>query len=994
MRLHTLQMSAFGPFAEEAVVDFDALGCDGLFLLHGQTGAGKTTVLDAVAFALFGRVPGVRDSDRRLLSDHAPAGDVPRVVLEATIGGRRMRVTRSPEHRRRKKRGEGYTTVPAAGTLVWLDGSGPGLSRLNDIGEVISRILGMSAEQFFQVVLLPQGDFARFLRAATNDRETLLEKLFETDRFSDLETWLRDRARATRAERSDREQTVDRIAAQIAGLVGDEQPMEADADWAQAHLEAARVDATDAAAELQRARDSAQAADAALASATRTHDLQSRAALARQRLDALDGNRDLIDSARDALDAARRAEPIRPLIGDRDRAREVSARAHASLAAATRSLGAGPDGSALLAQLSWPPADSDTAIIDAHIDRWSAESGRLAPIAERAGRRPQIVATVDELETGSRAAVADLEEIERESASVPTALLAAQQAVDASRTMRSRLPGLQEQLTAARAVHAAAQRLPALADAVSRARTAAATAHERHLATRERQLALQQRRIDGMASELAGRLRTGEPCEVCGAVEHPGPAVATGDPVSEREQIDADYAEKQAADRRAGAVDRLAAAERDRAVIAEASRGVPIDDAASEVARLADEVDTVGAVAAELDARIAVVAEISSRVEDLRSRAAATREAQAGRRERIATLTADLAELDAEVSAATGGTGTVLERRTHLAGLCRASTTLRDARVAAENADVRASEITRRIETVAHEAGFADVETACAALADPMTVASWDEQIRAASAIRAAAVATLDDPEVAAAAADTPADIAGRERDREATTTALDAATHRHARAADRFARLQDLAAGYWSALSVLAPVVERDREVAGLADLVAGRGQNSRQMSLRSYVLAARLEEVLIAASTRLREMSSGRYEFAHTDAAASRGRRSGLGIEVRDEYTGTVRPATTLSGGETFFASLALALGLADVVSAESGGRVLDTMFIDEGFGTLDPEALDLVMRVLDDLRSGGRVVGVVSHVDEMKARIPAQLHVIRAEAGSRLAMVGAAV
>ena len=155
--------------------------------------------------------------------------------------------------------------------------------------------------------------------------------------------------------------------------------------------------------------------------------------------------------------------------------------------------------------------------------------------------------------------------------------------------------------------------------------------------------------------------------------------------------------------------------------------------------------------------------------------------------------------------------------------------------------------------------------------------------------------------------------------------------------------------------------------------------------MSLRSYVLAARLDEVLVAASGRLREMSSGRYEFVHTDAAGVRGRRGGLGIEVRDEYTGALRPTTTLSGGETFFASLALALGLADVVSAESGGRVLDTMFIDEGFGTLDPESLDLVMGVLDELRSGGRVVGVVSHVDELRARIPSQLHVLRGEAGS---------
>ncbi|MBD0322869.1 MAG: hypothetical protein ICV72_05705, partial [Aldersonia sp.] len=149
----------------------------------------------------------------------------------------------------------------------------------------------------------------------------------------------------------------------------------------------------------------------------------------------------------------------------------------------------------------------------------------------------------------------------------------------------------------------------------------------------------------------------------------------------------------------------------------------------------------------------------------------------------------------------------------------------------------------------------------------------------------------------------------------------------------------------------------------------------------------AARLEEVAIAASGRLRGMSGGRYEFVHTDVAGPRGKRGGLGLDVRDDYTGEVRSAKTLSGGETFLASLALALGLADTVAEHCGGRVLDTIFIDEGFGTLDSETLDAVMGVLDELRAGGRVVGIVSHVDEMRQRIPSRLHVIRGRTGSRL-------
>ena len=179
-----------------------------------------------------------------------------------------------------------------------------------------------------------------------------------------------------------------------------------------------------------------------------------------------------------------------------------------------------------------------------------------------------------------------------------------------------------------------------------------------------------------------------------------------------------------------------------------------------------------------------------------------------------------------------------------------------------------------------------------------------------------------------------------------------------------------------------------RAEQVGGLADLVNGRGANTLRMRLQSFVLAARLEQVAEVASRRLLEMSGSRYTFRHSDAQGRHGARGGLGLEVFDEYTGTLRPTKTLSGGESFMASLALALGLADVVTAESGGVQMDTLFVDEGFGTLDAGALDAVMDVLDDLRRGGRTVGVISHVEELRTRIPTRLEVVTGRSGSRLA------
>jgi len=171
------------------------------------------------------------------------------------------------------------------------------------------------------------------------------------------------------------------------------------------------------------------------------------------------------------------------------------------------------------------------------------------------------------------------------------------------------------------------------------------------------------------------------------------------------------------------------------------------------------------------------------------------------------------------------------------------------------------------------------------------------------------------------------------------------------------------------------------------LADTLAGRAPNTMRMTLETFVLAAELEEIVAAANLRLADMSDGRYRLEHTDALARRGAASGLGLQVHDAYTGRSRPPQSLSGGETFLASLALALGLAEVVTSRAGGIRLDTLFIDEGFGSLDAETLELALRTLDDLRSGGRTIGVISHVEAMKEQLPIGILVEASPHGSRV-------
>ncbi|WP_449064838.1 AAA family ATPase, partial [Planomonospora algeriensis] len=225
MRPHRLQLTAFGSFPGEEEVDFDALAEAGLFLIHGSTGAGKTTVLDALCFALYGQVPGQRNSARSLRCDHAPPGRGPRVVLEVTVRGRRLRVTRSPAWQRPKQRGTGTTLEQAKVLLEELAPSGEwtGLTtRMDEAGDLIGGLLGMNLAQFCQVAMLPQGAFAHFLRADGDERRKVLERLFSVKVYAAAESWLADRRTAAFRDQQALRREVDSVVDRVQEAAGPE----------------------------------------------------------------------------------------------------------------------------------------------------------------------------------------------------------------------------------------------------------------------------------------------------------------------------------------------------------------------------------------------------------------------------------------------------------------------------------------------------------------------------------------------------------------------------------------------------------------------------------------------------------------------------------------------------------------------------------------------------------------------------------------------------
>ncbi|WP_227996601.1 AAA family ATPase [Nocardia australiensis] len=1048
MRLHLLEMTAFGPFAEPTVVDFDALGADGLFLLHGQTGAGKTTVLDAIAFALYGKVPGARGESKRLHSDHAPEQTPPRVVLEATLGGRRVRLTRIPEFERPKLRGgPGMYTDKAKATLEWLDGRGENLSRIPDIGDEILRLLGMSADQFFQVVLLPQGDFARFLRADNEDREKLLEKLFDTERFGTAEHWLADKRRVSAAEVEENKDGINQLIAEIRGAVGlgraETVEMLEAVSWSQDLLASARAELATAVAEAEGRQQESTRARGLAEQQRRLRELCRRMSTAQQQLDEYTAGAGHRAGLEAELELAGRAAPVAEAI-DEARAAVMHARRKGDetrrIAGELAMLLGEPTGSDIAGIELVPietgsdamPVVDPQADLDAAIQRWSAQIGALDEVSSDATAAIELTAEVSSLRaedtTLTRRAVELTRLREQLPGSIRTTDARLREATEAAAT----LPGLSAECERLRTAATAAVELARHRTTLDRVRIELESARTAHNDAKERVLDLRERRLAGMAAELAGRLSDGDPCAVCGSVDHPAPALPASGAVSKDAEDAAAVAERAAEDARDRVLSRIAALERDIEALIAVGGDVDRVELAAALRAATDRYEDAAELAALAEG---LTAELSGlRSDELRLHDE-LRESDSRRSTvtaHIAATTTRLAELTGRLRVAAGADETIDRRRVRLNKLIADAIALREARNETESARAQVTVVADRVENLALAAGFvvtdeerelwaggrestggvpgADADSAGtsnpgAAQRDDVAMltayarvvtgaartarrqADITAELAAADGTRAHARAVLAEPDIQAAALAELGDIAELEASAAAAQSQMNAAIATRAEATRRVSRLEQLGGQLWAAVERIAPFQRAHEELAALADVVAGRGENNRRMSLRSYVLAARLEEVALAGSVRLRRMSGGRYEFVHSDKAGPRGRRGGLGLDIRDDYTGAIRPAKTLSGGETFMAALSLALGLADTVAAESGGLILDTLFIDEGFGGLDADTLDAVMGVLDELRAGGRVVGLVSHVDEMRQRIPSRLHVRRGRTGSHL-------
>jgi exonuclease SbcC len=987
MRLHILELQAFGPYATGQRIDFDVLAASGLFLLEGPTGAGKSTILDAVTFALYGGLAGEGSGDDRLRSHFADPAAEPSVTLEFSLCGTRYRVTRVPEHQRPKKRGEGFTTEASRVHLERQEAGGwrSLTSNKAEAGEVITEKIGLNREQFNQVMLLPQGEFARFLRARDDDRRELLTKLFGTQLYDKITTDLDRRRTEANREREEAKQAVlaaVSAAAEAAGLDAADRTEvlslpRADREIRLKEESESLAEAVAVTGEgLEVATAQVAATRVAAEQAGQQAALIARLAEAQAALDQHARTRPEHDLRNARLTAARRSDPVQPLLAEVAEA-EVAAKAAEDT---LRELVPEPGEDSLAGRGGREAADRAEAAA-----KTASELQHLADREASLANRQEALAVLEQTAGEALTQVADLEDAQ---SALPTRIAALEGECQQARSAAAGLDGALARRETVMAQHSAACRAAELAPQAATALSALQEAVADHQAQVDAHQALMEARLNGMAAELAGTLREGDPCPVCGATSHPAPARAAEGAVSEGD-IEAAAQRRHEADSERARLDKEHAdLAREETACAALAGGRPAGELAAELAALGSTIEAAERAAGQVARLETGLAEARDEQGTIASdlTGAVKRAADAcGQRD---AAQEQLAGLRAELEDAAQGYPSVTARQT---GLREAAAT---DRAVAEVLDQLAAALavrdatTRRAGREAAARGFASLDEAQAAVADPAEQAALADEVESWTSTLACLEATMQADDLAGLDPSQAGEIRARAATAEAALTHAQQAEQEfrgaHEAQKTKAERLHERLADVRAAEETLDRLVEETEPVIRLAALAKGT-DGHRRVSLTTYVLRHWFSQVVAAANVRLSTMSSGRYELKRTDESGSRRERAGLTLAVTDRHTGTERSPASLSGGETFYTSLALALGLADVVRAKAGGVDLDTLFIDEGFGSLDADTLDQVMAVIDELRDRGRVVGIVSHLPDLKDRVPERLEVRHLSDGS---------
>lgn len=1038
MRILRLTMDAVGPFPGHEVIDFEAFSDAGRFLLSGPTGAGKSTIIDAIVFALYGKVSGGRDSsDSRIRSRYANEQAKTEVELIFSTSSGNYKVRRQPTYERVKKNGKGVTKQNAKAWLFKLDEqlrevSEP-LTKTSDVGTEITRIVGLNREQFTQTVVLPQGKFAQFLRSTSKDRQDLLQELFGTAIFEDLQLDLVERAREVKkkqealnanlranlevlaslldeAPQLNQEQSL--VYAPVPKVDCEFDPLETAwasrfeplAPWleqnqrcADLEVSALREQEDKLRSEFTSQRDLAARQERYWALTKEHEQLVAQGPAQVQRLAQVQALQALADlkpwheqlkqaqqtvaqrqleqaAALEQLEPDERVQAVLQRPGDYQSAQALSVQLTAQVAALSPQV-------ELEAGLAGRRRD-----LQAKTQAHESASTKLAQGRERENQLPTQIASKQEL----------LEQLNEQAATLPAAQLAQEQATQALKLAKAH-----EQLAKDHQQALKLQQLVAL---------------ELKQASQKHKHMLEQW-LSQSALNLAQNLVDGAPCPVCGATEHPAPATQGGENISQ-DQLD------QALEEVNEVQGQLSQASEKVTKLAAQLEAQPCQLSPAQASEQLEEAKAALAAAKQASEQArsckAHIAELNAELERLRADNQAAQTRLAGDAKEIQLL-GEKIESDAASLSCEGfeSVATKVEYLSQLAAgleqLAKAGQELSQSQkraqqaadsFAAQWAQASASfaEHSAKPAAAAESTATAPVpaEPAPAQAATDPALAESSQDTSAANAqdgyaqacqafagldltaLKAAAASYEKSLSINQAALDELAGIELTPPPLEQTQAQLEQAQAK-TQACQTYASTWQAFAGQVNAqLAKLNKLLARRSQASAtdaqlLALASAANGDNHARLTLSAWVLQAHFCQVLVFANERLGVIGAGRYELINVDSEEdTRQQKQGLGLAVVDHLSGTTRSPRTLSGGESFYVSLALALALADVVATQNGGIEMNTLFIDEGFGSLDEGTLAEVMDVLGALHSGGRVVGIVSHVSELKRAIPAAVEV----------------
>jgi exonuclease SbcC len=895
VKIEYLKFSALGPYPGTHEIDFAALGDSALFLIDGPTGAGKTTVIDAIVFALYGQTSGDGDAREKLRSRHASPSTPTEVELRFTVPAGTFVVRRSPEYERPKLHGSGTTPVKATCSVGRVDGDGSVeniASQVKAANMELCELVGLEGEQFRQTVVLPQGQFAEFLRSSSAERQPILQRIFSTEKFERIENVLAQRAREAREQIAERTEAVNEVIDTFVGRHSLREEIRGDLKSAVAGGDRAAIPITldRVVADIERQRDENAGAvvplgerrDASLAA------LDARKLEARAKSDHSSALAEL-ERARSALDRA-----VTELAGRHEKA--------------LRDLDLTGD---------------DVADVERHARNVAAATDAIRDLQVALAQERGLRGQQDALEKHSRS-VRDLDEriaaLGKEiGTDIPARIAALEEKLAATRAAERLLPDARRELAAARAARDTRAAVAAAAAELAAEAAKLADGRAELDSARARAQLLQDARLANAAADLAAELADGEPCQVCGSTTHPRLAMAKGDTVTEDEvrtarahvqRVERDVRTQEGVHQEA--LRKRTAAETNLAGLGSAA-DADLEDLAAREARL--------------EAQAAETQSLTERISAEERQRSLGAELRAGKVVELENARRDVEKLQSETAA----TQTVVQR------------TARDFPTVAARSEA--------LGRLSDALGALEERRAAVATAKGLEQSA-----------REALAALPDHPEFAA------------------TDAAQKALEQSQRELSDAQASLDRLAAAARTAVAdkdeILARLKERDDAAAGARVLLRlnelARGNNELRMTLSTYVLTSLFGDVVEAANVRLQGMLEGRYGLRASETASDGRRKAGLDLMIHDAHTDSDRDVSSLSGGESFCVSLAMALGLAEIVQANAGGIAIDTLFIDEGFGTLDGSRLNDVMNVLMGIKAHGRTVGLISHVESMKTQI----------------------